>query len=89
MFMTNEIREDGTLWHEVYDTEDRSDQNAKRLHALRGIATRVNKRWLQVTDFIGELRFYCCACENSTGKWLEWSAYFVDGKLREVNRVED
>lgn len=49
-----EVREDGTLWQELYDTEDRSDQTQPGLLGMCGMMTRVNKRWEQV-DFDGEL----------------------------------
>ena len=40
-----EIRADGTLWREHYDTEDRSDPNGDGLAAFIGCMTRVNLRW--------------------------------------------
>lgn len=45
-----EIREDGTLWHEDVDYEDRSDPNAEpgSWESLRGIMTPVNPRWRHV-----------------------------------------
>lgn len=93
-----EIRADGTLWHEVYDTEDQSDaakwkaaNPGKRLpKAMRGwksfvgCMARVNRRWLQVSDFVGELRFYTILKPSG---WLEWSAYFKDGKVVMMNRI--
>ena len=93
-----EIREDGTLWHEVYDTEDQSERG-KWLAAnpgkdrdfamgeFAGCMTKVNKRWLQVSDFIGELRFYTMLDEPKGG-WLEWSAYFENGKVVRLNQIE-
>ncbi len=74
-----EIRADGSLWHEAYDIEDRSDPNATGLLALRGSMTRVNKRWEPVR-LTGEVRFYT----DARGSWVEFSAYFVDGQLREL-----
>ena len=56
-----EIREDGTLWHEEYDIEDHSDPTKEGIMRLAGIATRVNKRWVQVTDFTGEITFHTLA----------------------------
>lgn len=53
-----EIREDGSLWFEAYDIDDQSDPNAEGLDALRGMMTRVNKRWEKLSDFFGEIRFY-------------------------------
>lgn len=74
-----EIREDGTLWVETYDIEDRSDPNAVGLMRICGAMTRVNKQWKPVSDFIGEIRFYTSLGEHHSG-WLEFSAYFVRGK---------
>ena len=87
------IREDGTLWGEEYDTEDQSDPNAEGLSRLIGCATRVNKRPVQVADFTGELRFYTFEKDSfddrDPGSWVEWSSYFVDGKLKEVHLISD
>ena len=107
-----EIREDGTLWHECYDFEDRSKlakwkavnpgkEPPKELKddpfAFMGIMTRVNQRWEQV-NVTGEIRFYTTYrivdgkmvdTERSDGGWLEWSAYFVNGKLNQVHLVEN
>jgi len=94
-----EIREDGTLWHEVYDTEDQSEaakwkaanpgkelpETMKGWRSFVAAMARVNKRWLPVSDFIGELRFYTTPVP---GGWLEWSAYFKDGKLVSMNQVK-
>lgn len=85
-----EIRHDGTLWREDYDVEDQSDPNAEGIMALVGCMARVNKRWRQVTDFTGEIRFYDCLGDQSkvarTG-WIEFSAYFVNGALQSLNLV--
>lgn len=84
-----EIREDGTLWHEEYDTEDHSDPNAEGINRLSGCMTSVNKRWIQ-EHITGEIRFY--DFPNGTpkgGGWVEFSAYFVEGKLKELHTVEN
>lgn len=52
-----EIRTDGTLWHQAYEMEDRSDPHAKGLGRFAGMATRVNQRWVP-EPMSGELRFY-------------------------------
>lgn len=75
-----EIRADGSLWHETYDIEDRSDPSATGLDALRGSMTRVGKRWEPV-KLTGEVRFYT---SQPSGEWIEFSAYFIDGQLREL-----
>ncbi|CAN5375792.1 hypothetical protein BH09SUM1_BH09SUM1_02520 [soil metagenome] len=80
-----EIRKDGTLWHEEYDIEDRSDPNAEGIEGFIGCMTRVNERWVQVSDFTGEIRFYRC---NRGGEdWLEFSSYFLNGQIQQVNRI--
>lgn len=87
-----EIREDGTLWHEEYDMEDRSPSAKWRrehpgeplpgglvgLYGL-GCATRVNERWHQVI-LTGEIRFGSAT--------LEWSAYFVKGRLNQLHLID-
>lgn len=81
-----EIRKDGTLWHETYDVEDRSDPKAKGILRMAGCMTRINQRWEQV-NMTGEIRFY-----TFTGKkrdqLLEFSAYFVDGKLNQIHKIQ-
>lgn len=74
-----EIRADGTLWHQDYDTEDRSDPNADGLARLFGCATRVNERWEPVA-LTGEVVFY-------SGDF-EFSAYFVRGKLKHLETLQ-
>lgn len=83
---TYEIREDGTLWHKAYDTEDRSDPNAEGMLRLVGAMTRINQRWEQVM-FTGEICFYTMYGNNDSG-WLEFSAYFVHGKINQLHVIE-
>ena len=75
-----EIREDGTLWHEDYDTEDHSDPDATPLRRIAGMLTRVNERWIPV-DLTGEVVFY--------GRGKEFSAYFVEGNLKELHQLHN
>ncbi len=86
-----EIREDGTLWHENYDTEDRSDPKAEGIFKLRGCISPVNKRWEQVI-FTGEIRFYTSLTERKFDRddagWIEFSAYYVDGILNQINLIK-
>ena len=77
-----ELRADGTLWHEEYDVEDRSDPTATGLAAFAGIWTHVNERWVP-EPLTGEVRFHAMG----ESEWFDWSAYFVDGHLRELHRV--
>jgi hypothetical protein len=106
-----EIREDGTLWIEEYDVENRSEaakwkkdhpgeevpEELKGWKSFIGCLTRINKRWVQVTDFTGEVAFYTL-CDTKDGKvvnaderagWIEWSAYFIKGKLNSVNLIKN
>jgi hypothetical protein len=96
-----EIREDGTLWFEDYDTEDHSEaaqwrannpdkelpEELKGWRSFLRSAARVNKRWTPVPDFIGEIRFYTTMHPDHSG-WIEWSAYFEAGKVSRMNLVE-
>lgn len=101
-----ELRADGTLWHEDYDVEDRSDYGVALragkdvselgLASLAGCLTRVNKRWVP-EPLTGEIRFYTMYgldgdkmvdTEERDG-WIEWSAYFKDGKLQQLNLIEN
>jgi hypothetical protein len=80
-----ELRVDGTLWHEEYDT--RVEESPE---AFFGVwLHRDNKRWEQVR-LTGEVRFY--ASLGGRGGmpecgWIEWSAYFKDGGLQQLNLV--
>ena len=76
-----EIREDGSLWHEDYDTEDRSDPRAEGVMSLAGMMTRVRKRWEKDESFTGEIRFYRGSCEED---WREFSAYYIKGTLQSL-----
>lgn len=75
-----EIREDGTLWREDYDTEDHSDPNAKGLLRFAGMMARVNQRWVQVTDFTGEIEFH--EWHSDRGEMEAYSTYWVNGELK-------
>lgn len=91
-----EIREDGTLWHEEYDIEDRSqaglwrkdhpgEEPPENLERFIGCMARANKHWVFLEKFIGEIRFY-----TTLGKagWLEFSAYFVQGEVNQLHLIE-
>jgi hypothetical protein len=101
-YMDNyEIKEDGSLWHEDYDIEDHSkwakwkkehpgQEPPKELDTLEGrfigCMSRVRRRW-EKSNFTGEIRFYASLGPNHTG-WIEFSSYFKDGQLRELNLLE-
>ena len=77
------VKADGTLWHEEYEIEDQSDKTKEGFDRIIGCMTRVRQRWVEVKDFIGEVRFY-----GKMGElWIEYSSYFVDGKLKEIHRI--
>lgn len=77
-----EIREDGTLWHEDYDAGVEESPDA----SLGFWIHRDNKRWEQI-KFTGEVRFYGMLRETEPYGWIEWSAYFADGMLKELHLV--
>ena len=84
-----EIREDGTLWHEAYDIEDHSNPYLGGLDGIAGCMNRVNKRWVQ-EKITGEICFYGFPTgDHHDGGWVEFSAYFIDGKLKELVLIEN
>lgn len=89
-----EIREDGTLWHEAYDSRFEEDEKA----FFGFYIYHDNKRW-EVVEYTGEVRFYDFLPSaktkaqkfsdgNSGDGWIEWSAYFHEGKLKELHLIE-
>ena len=85
-----EIREDGTLWHEAYYIEDQSNPNATGVERIIGMCAPVNERWEPV-PLTGEVRFYSFKREtlDTAEGWIEWSAYFVKGKILHLELIED
>lgn len=82
-----EIRADGTLWHQNYDVEDRSDPRAEGLMRMVGCMTSVNHRW-EKCDLTGEVRFYAHTDpKDISGTWVEYSAYFVGGQLKHLEKI--
>lgn len=72
------IREDGTLW-----------QNTKYGNVA---AHPEDEHPDPVTDFTGEVRFYSSWEPRRDGKgggWIEFSAYFTNGKLDVLNLIEN
>ncbi len=103
-----EIREDGSLWHEDYDVEDRSDaalwqrehpgqEVPKELDGFVGCAARINKRWVPVPDFDGDLVFYSMydikegkmVESHARAGWIEFRALYNSGKLVDMKLVEN
>ncbi|MGO9444216.1 MAG: hypothetical protein ACLPXB_05480 [Thiobacillaceae bacterium] len=79
-----EIREDGTLWHQDYDLEQRIAPNASGpLGQLWGSIARVHQRWEPV-PLTGSLRFYG---NDDAGHRLEFLATFEGGKLKELKTI--
>lgn len=84
-----EIREDGTLWHQDYDVEDRSDPNATGIMRFVGCMTRVNPRWEPMPYYTGEIVFYTFKHDEEQTGWVEFSAYFEHGKLTRLNVLKN
>lgn len=80
-----EIREDGTLWIEEYDTEDRSDPNAEGIARIFGMMCRVNERWVR-SYFSGEINFYT-NLDNDYKNWIEYRAVFKDGVVQLLETI--
>ena len=77
-----DIHEDGTLWHNNYDCEWVEEEG----HLLKGYLRQFNERKEFCANFIGEIRFYRNIDKKYT-KWEEFSAYFVNGKMREIHQI--
>lgn len=79
-----EIREDGSLWHQNYDTEDRSDfALTGKGDKFLGCMARVNERWEPCESFTGEIVFYGDTPEGD----FRFSAYFVGGKIKHLEQI--
>jgi hypothetical protein len=81
-----EIRPDGTLWFEEYETEDRSDPTAVGLMRFKGSLSKVRRHYEPMPEFTGEIRFYTTLSDDHGG-WIEWSAYFVEGAIKELHLI--
>lgn len=80
-----EIRADGSLWRQEYDTEDRTEKNAVGLDRWAGLLTKANLRWVAFPH-TGEVRFYD---EARDGEWFEFLAVFLDGRIvRPIKRID-
>ena len=91
------IKDNGTLWHEEYDTEDHSEaaqwktghpgepvpEELNGLRSFAGCMTRVNKRLVR-EDLTGVIRF---------GNWdkdrgmIEWCVLFENGQLKDLQQL--
>jgi hypothetical protein len=77
-----ELRDDNTLWFEDCDCEwvERPGE------FLGGHLRDFNHRWVFCDTFLGEIRFYR-PLEKDRKDWQEYSAYFKNGVLREINEI--
>lgn len=81
-----EIHQDGTLWHEEYDVEDRSDPNAEGIQRIIGMHTRTNTRMVQMKEYTGTINFYefIDYGEGDKDYWVEFAATFFNGILMKI-----
>lgn len=87
-----EIDEEGKVWGEEYDIEDRSDPNASTpLGRMAGMMSRVNGRKAWLSEFSGPVHFYTSYGERATGGkdhgWVEFRADVVAGVAIAVELV--
>jgi len=80
-----EIREDGTLWHQAYDVdnrmrrlEDRATKANMNIRKRAGMGEPYKYRWERVI-LTGEIRFYSGSFQH-----MNFSAYFVRGELKHL-----
>lgn len=76
-----EIREDGTLWFETFDTRIEENQEA----VFGFYMVRENLNWVFLEKFTGEIAFYTF---DSSKKWIEFSSYFVNGKIQSLVKLD-
>ena len=84
-----EIRENGTLWKQVYDVEDHSDPKATGWPGIIGKFTRVNLRWRRQYPTTTIWFYTHIADEKKKVRWIEWRAELVKGKVTEIKRVKN
>lgn len=87
------IDEQGVLWREEYDTENRSDPNAKGVARLLGSMARVNKKMVAMPDFNDQIEFYSeypsYGEKRESCGWTTFLAQFKNGKIASIKIVED
>lgn len=85
-----EIREDGTLWFLSKERECVDDDDAPLGFWIKTLS----EEWKQ-EPITGEIVFYTHWGPDRTPNtgfgqwWIEYSAYFVNGKLQSLNLIED
>lgn len=95
-----EIREDGTLWKEHYDTEDRSEhalwakanpdkEPPEGLDKFCGCMSSVNCEW-KPENYTGSIRFYDYLDHGHLAMpgWIEFVALFIHGKISHLELIE-
>ncbi len=84
-----EIDETGQLRVEEYEVEDRSDPNETGIKRIIGMITRINRRWTN-SNFTGEINFYdSLSFDPENRGWIEFTATFVEGKLKKIELVKE
>jgi len=78
-----EIRSDGTLWYENYDSKWIEDDDK----FFGGYLDKKNPRWEPMMFFDGLIRFYRAAEDRKA--WIEYRALFMDGKIIKFTEVTD
>lgn len=68
------IREDGTLWQQIYSWET----------TRKGRPYRKPAGWQPMSTYTGTVRFYDSIKAHKADYWVEWLAVFVSGKLTEL-----
>ena len=82
-----EIRQDGTLWIERYDIEDKSNPDAIGWARFAGMYTRVNVRWEPMSHYTGMIKFCEFYAPDSLENdyWIEYQATFIDGTVKKMS----
>lgn len=85
-----EDRSAATKW--LVENPDKTDDDLPEelggWKGMIGVMTRVPLGWKRVENFVtGEIRFYNTLGSDHSG-WIEWSAYFEEGRAVRINLVE-
>jgi hypothetical protein len=68
------------LWHEEYDAEWVAEEGL-----FGGSIKQSNHRWIQCTDFDGEIRFYYYRTDEDQE---EYRALFMDGRMLKIKLTQ-
>ena len=77
-----ELREDGTLWHELVLRRWESDPSSIR----GGTPKEISRKWLPKTDLDGDLEVH--GTHEKDNSWVSLTLIFLDGKLVKVSTKE-